>query len=67
VESGRRKGKCLSGRENEKLPNVNELWDGETLPKLLFKGRIWEVGKIPKDFLKKFSQSFVYSQVDVKD
>ena len=57
-------------RENEKLQDVNKIWDGETLPfKVAVKGK-FKAGKgIPKGFTTKgepkAAKIFVYSQVEV--
>ena len=57
-------------RENEKLKDVNKLWDGKTLPfKVALKGK-FKAGKgIPKDFTTKgdlkVAKIFSYSQVEV--
>lgn len=57
-------------RENEKLKDVNKLWDGKTLPfKVALKGK-FKAGKgIPKDFTTKgelkVAKIFIYSQVEV--
>lgn len=57
-------------RENEKLQDVNKLWDGETLPfKVVVKGK-FKAGKgIPKGFTTKgepkAAKIFVYSQVEI--
>jgi hypothetical protein len=70
MESGRRKRKCLLGKRNEKLQDVNKIWDGETLPfKVAVKGK-FKAGKgIPKGFTTKgepkAAKIFVYSQVEV--
>lgn len=57
-------------RENEKLQDVNKLWDGKTLPfKVSLKGK-FKAGKgIPKSFTTKgkpkAAKIFVYSQLEV--
>lgn len=57
-------------RENEKIKDVNKLWDGKTLPfKVALKGK-FKTGKgIPKNFTAKgeakVAKIFVYSQVEV--
>lgn len=57
-------------RENEQLPDVNKLWDGETLPfKVSVVGKYKRRKGIPKDFPVKGdakpAKIFVYSQVKV--
>ena len=57
-------------RENEKLKDVNKLWDGKTLPfKVALKGK-FKAGKgIPKNFTTKgepkYAKIFVYTEVKV--
>jgi len=57
-------------RENEQLPDVNKLWDGETLPfKVSITGKFKKGKGVPKDYPTKgevkASKIFVYSQVTV--
>ena len=57
-------------RENEKLQDVNKLWDGKTLPfKVSLKGKFKPEKGIPKNFTSKgkpkAAKIFVYSQLEV--
>lgn len=56
-------------RENEKLKDVNKLWDGETLPfKVAVRGKFKTEKGIPKGYTKgqpKPAKIFVYSQIEV--
>eukprot|EP01012_Entosiphon_sulcatum_P003475 TRINITY_DN11111_c0_g3_i1.p1 TRINITY_DN11111_c0_g3~~TRINITY_DN11111_c0_g3_i1.p1 ORF type:complete len:109 (+),score=18.30 TRINITY_DN11111_c0_g3_i1:382-708(+) len=57
-------------RENEKLQDVNKLWDGETLPfKVEVTGKFKALKGIPKGFAMKSepkaAKVFVYSKVVV--
>lgn len=57
-------------RENEKLQDVNKLWDGKTLPfKVAVKGKFKKGKGVPKNFKSKgepkAAKIFVYSQVEV--
>ena len=53
-------------RENEKLPDANKLWDGETLPfKVSVRGKFKKEKGVPKDYPTKgdvkAAKIFVYS------
>ncbi len=57
-------------RATEKIPDVNKLWDGQTVPfKVIVKGK-FKAGKgIPKEFTTKGNPEpakiFVYSQIEL--
>lgn len=57
-------------RENEKIPDVNKLWDGKTLPlKVSVEGKFKSEKGIPKGFTEKGdpkpAKIFVYSKIEV--
>jgi hypothetical protein len=57
-------------RENGKIPDVNKLWDGKTLPfKVSVEGEFKPGKGIPKGFTKKGepkpAKIFVYSKIEV--
>lgn len=59
-------------RQNEKLKDVNKLWDGKTLPfKVSLKGKFKAEKGIPKNFTTKGEQKvakiFVYSHFEQLD
>lgn len=57
-------------RENKKIPDVNKLWDGRTLPfKVSIEGKFKPEKGIPKDFTKKAESKpakiFVYNKIEL--
>lgn len=57
-------------RENKKIPDVNKLWDGRTLPfKVSIEGKFKPEKGIPKDFTKKGESKpakiFVYNKIEL--
>ena len=57
-------------RENEKLPVIEKMWDGKTLPfKVVVKGKFKSGKGVPKNYSTKgkpkAAKIFVYSQVEV--
>jgi hypothetical protein len=57
-------------RENEKIPDINKLWDGKTLPfKVVLEGKFKSEKGFPKGFKNKgepkAAKIFVYNKIEV--
>ena len=72
IEESKKEERIYLEKENEKLININEIWDGETLPfKIKVSGNFKKELGYPKDYKfkgePKKARVFVYSEIIIME